>query len=174
VPPLLTLATGVALATGVRVTSGLAPNLKWPNDLLFGGRKFAGVLAESCLQPDGAAPAVVVGFGINIRPGAHPPEVAAHATSIEEEVGHAVDRGLLLAECLVAFAERYHEMQEGSGDAVLAAWCELSKMGRPVEWDEAGQVRHGVAESVDKTGSLVVRTDGGLVRLVAGEVRWTR
>ena len=174
VPSLLTLAAGVALADGVRAASGLEARLKWPNDVLAGGRKLAGILAESCLQPDGAAPAIVLGFGINVRAAAHPPAVAALATSLEEELGRTVDRGLLLAECLAALAARYGDLQGGRSAGVLAAWRDRADLERPVEWDDAGQPRRGVAVAIDEAGALVVRTGSGLVHLTAGEVRWTR
>lgn len=174
VPPLLTLAAEVALADGVRAATGLETRLKWPNDVLAGERKLAGVLAESCLQPDGAAPAIVLGFGINVRRAVHPPAIAVLATSLEEELGREVDRGLLLAECLAALAVRYGDLKDGRSVEVLAAWRARAELDRRVEWDEAGGARRGVAVAVDEEGALVVRAAGGLVRLSSSEVRWIR
>ena len=173
VPPLLTLAAGVALAEGMQAASGLNPQLKWPNDVLFGGRKLAGILAESCLQPEGVAPAIVLGIGINVRASLHTLSVKEIATSLEEELDRKVDRGLLLAECLVALATRYADLQGGRATDVLTAWRARADLGRPVEWKVGGRLCHGVAETVDETGALAVRTDGGLVLLTSSEVRWT-
>jgi BirA family biotin operon repressor/biotin-[acetyl-CoA-carboxylase] ligase len=105
VPP-LTLAVGVGLCDGLRALGATAAGLKWPNDVLVGGRKLAGVLCES------AGDAVVVGIGVN-RDGAAadlPPEVAARAITLAEVVGRAVGREDLLAAVLDGLApwiERY-------------------------------------------------------------------
>jgi BirA family biotin operon repressor/biotin-[acetyl-CoA-carboxylase] ligase len=167
VPP-LTIAAGLAVAEGIQIATGLATRLKWPNDVYIGERKLAGMLAEA------GGDFVVLGIGINVLPAAYPPDVAARATSLEGELGRAVDRGLLLAECLAALAVRYGELQRGDGDAVLQAWRQraASTLGRTVRWDAAGLAREGVAENIDATGALIVRTDTGPVRLISGEVQW--
>ena len=170
--PLLTIAAGVGVADGIQTATGLVPDLKWPNDVFVGGRKAAGVLAEATSSAAGTY--VVLGFGINVSPAAYPPEVADRATSLEREVGRAVDRGLLLTECLCGLAERYQDLTSGRREAVLEAWRgrAASMRGRSVQWNEAGGVREGVAESIDDTGALVVRTSAGLARVTAGELRW--
>jgi BirA family biotin operon repressor/biotin-[acetyl-CoA-carboxylase] ligase len=160
------------VADGIRIATGLVPDLKWPNDVFVSGRKVAGVLAEATSSTAGTY--VVLGFGINVSPAAYPPEVAARATSLERELGRAVDRGLLLAECLCSLAERYHDLLSGRRDAVVEAWRvrAAATAGRLVQWDEAGGAREGVADSIDDTGALVVRTNTGLARVMSGEVRW--
>jgi BirA family biotin operon repressor/biotin-[acetyl-CoA-carboxylase] ligase len=171
--PLLTIAAGVALAEGIQAATGLAPALKWPNDVYLGGRKVAGILAEAGAVGAGA-PHVVLGFGINVLPAALPPELAHRATSLEGELGREVDRALLLASCLCALAARYAALRGGRAAGVLDAWREKAAplLRRPVEWDGDGTRARGVAEGIDEAGALLVRTDGGIVRLIAGEVRW--
>jgi BirA family biotin operon repressor/biotin-[acetyl-CoA-carboxylase] ligase len=166
--PLLTIAAGLAVAEGIQHATGLATRLKWPNDVYVGERKLAGMLAEA------GAGFVVLGIGINVLPAAYPPDVAGRATSLEGELGRAVDRGLLLAECLAALAARYGDLQRGDADAVVHAWRQraASTLGRTVRWDVAGLAREGVAETIDATGALIVRTDAGPVRLISGEVQW--
>ena len=189
VVPLLTLAAGVAVADGVRTATGLTTVLKWPNDVYVGspsfslgpgpstplgpGRKLGGILAEAGTSPAGVS-YVIVGVGLNVRPAAYPPEVASRATSLEGELGHEVARGPLLAECLAAFAGRYDDLQHDRTGAVLLAWraYAMPLFGRAVEWDDRGRVRRGVAEDVDATGALVVRTGQGTLRVIAGDVRW--
>lgn len=167
--PLLTIAAGVAVADGIRSASGLEPRLKWPNDVHVGDRKVAGVLAEA----DNCS-TVILGIGINVMPAAYPPDIAARATSVEGELGRPVDRGLLLAECLSALAARYASLRRGDAAVVMDAWRAraASTLGRAVQWDAAGVAREGVAEDIDETGALVVRTDDTLVRVISGEVRW--
>ena len=76
---LLTLASGVAIAEAVRAVTGLPAEIKWPNDVMIGGRKLAGILAEAAVQA-GALQFIVVGFGVNLQPAAYPPRacVACH------------------------------------------------------------------------------------------------
>ena len=168
VAALLTIAAGVAVAEGIAAATGLAADVKWPNDVHAGGRKLAGILAE------GAVSHVVLGIGINVRPASYPPDVAARATSIEAALGRPVDRGLVLAECLVALAVRYRQLQNGHGRLVVDAWRRHAApiMGRRVEWGSAGQLQTGVADNIDDDGSLVVRIASGTCRIRSGEVRW--
>jgi len=172
---LLTIAAGVAVAEGIQSATGLAADVKWPNDVYAHGRKVAGILAEaSSSNAAGAIQHVIVGAGINVMPAAYPPDVAGRATSLEAELGRPVDRGLLLAEYLCALAARYDDLQSGRAAAVVGAWRAraASMLGRRVQWQSAGATCDGVALDIDDTGALVVRTAGGPVRVTAGEVRW--
>ncbi len=162
---LLTLAAGVAVRDGVHAATGLAADLKWPNDLIVGTRKLAGILAEG-IAIGSRDQAVIVGVGVNVRPGAYPPEVEARATSLEGELGRPIDRGLLLSEILIALCDR---LAQRPGD-ILQAWRAASPnaMGTRVEWDG----RHGTTAGIDDSGALLVKTNAGIERIIAGEVRW--
>jgi BirA family biotin operon repressor/biotin-[acetyl-CoA-carboxylase] ligase len=167
--PLLTIAAGVAVAEGIQAASGLEPRLKWPNDVYLGDRKVAGVLAEA----DNCS-IVILGIGVNVMPAAYSPAIASRATSIEDELGRPVDRGLLLAECLSSLAVRYDSLRNGTAAAVMDAWRAgaAPTLGRRVRWDAAGVAHEGVAENIDETGALLVRTASGLARVISGEVHW--
>jgi BirA family biotin operon repressor/biotin-[acetyl-CoA-carboxylase] ligase len=169
----VTLAAGVARAEGIEEATGLAPHLKWPNDVYVGARKLAGILAEGGASAKGL-PYVVLGFGINVLPASYPPEVASRATSLEGELGRPVDRGALLAASLVRFAARYTDLREGRRAAVLDAWRRRAApmLRRAVEWQSDGAARHGVAEDIDGSGALLVRVGADVVRVISGEVRW--
>jgi len=162
---LITLAAGVAVRDGVQSATGLAADLKWPNDLIVGPRKLAGILAEgiSIGSPDQA---VIVGVGVNVQPAAYPPEVAARAVSLEGELGRSIDRGLLLSEILIALWDR---LAQRPGD-ILQAWRAASPnaTGTRVEWDG----RHGTTAGIDDSGALLVKTSAGIERIIAGELRW--
>ena len=167
---LTTLAAGVALVEGVRAATGLAPAVKWPNDLYVGRRKLAGILAE------GAGDAVVLGYGINLLPAAYPPVLAERVTALESELGRAVDRGSVFAETLCALARRYDDLLEGRFDAILDAWRALapSAQGTRVSWNAstAGGPQSGVTAGIDDRGALLVRTGDRIERIVAGELSW--
>jgi BirA family transcriptional regulator, biotin operon repressor / biotin---[acetyl-CoA-carboxylase] ligase len=170
---LLTIAAGVAIAEGVHAASGLDACVKWPNDVHVGSRKLAGILAEAGSSA-GAVDHVVLGFGINILRAAFPPDVAARATSIESELGRAVDRGLVLAECLAALSNRYGMLRRDGAADVVAAWRAraATQMGRVVEWQGDRGARRGLAHDIDSSGALLVRVDDQIVRVISGEVRW--
>lgn len=172
--PLLTIAAGVAVAEGIQAAAGLAADVKWPNDIYVHGRKVAGILAEASASNAAAIQHVVIGAGINVMPATYPPELVNRATSLEAELGRAVDRGLLLAEYLCALAARYRDLQDRRGDAVVAAWRgrAASMLGRRVQYDVRGATHDGVALDIDETGALMVRTAAGPMRVTAGEVRW--
>lgn len=170
---LLTMAAGVALSEAIEAATGLPTSLKWPNDIYAGSRKLAGILAEAGTT-GGAIDHAVVGFGINLVPAAYPPDVALRATSVESEIGRAVDRGLVLAESLAAISERYLELRGGGRQRIVERWRRraAATLGRSVEWDSPAGVREGIAEDVDERGALIVRCGGDRVGLMSGEVRW--
>ena len=90
---LVTLAAGVALAEAVQRSTGLAPAIKWPNDLLVGPRKLAGILAEGVQHSEGSGlRSVVLGYGVNVSPAAYPVELSDRVTSLESELGRPIDR----------------------------------------------------------------------------------
>jgi BirA family biotin operon repressor/biotin-[acetyl-CoA-carboxylase] ligase len=163
--PLVTLAAGVAVRDGVHAATGLAANLKWPNDLIVGTRKLAGILAEG-LAIGSRDQAVIVGVGVNLQPAAYPPDVEARATSIEGELGRPIDRGLVLSRILMALGDR---LAQRPGD-ILQAWraASPSAVGTRVEWDG----KHGTTAGIDEGGALLVKTNAGIERIIAGEMRW--
>jgi BirA family biotin operon repressor/biotin-[acetyl-CoA-carboxylase] ligase len=107
--PGLTLVAARAVAEAVAACTRVTPRVRWPNDVLVGERKLAGVLAEGVV---GAAPFVVLGVGINVaqRANAWPPALQGHAVSLAE-LGHPVARETLLAAVLAELAARYEALR---------------------------------------------------------------
>ena len=173
IAPLLTIMAGASIADGIRQATGLSVTVKWPNDLFVERRKLAGILAEGGSSPV-AGHHVVLGFGINVSAAAYPPDVASRATSLELELGRPVDRGLVLGECLAALALRYEQLSAGHARAVLDAWrAHAGRMlGRHVECTIGLRSMSGIAENIDDSGALLVRTPSGVVRVISGEVIW--
>lgn len=172
---LLTLAGGVAICEAVRESTGLQAVIKWPNDLLApeGRRKLAGILVEGSATA-GRVEYAVFGFGLNIGASAYPSDLRGRATSLEEELGRAVDGESVLEFCLAKLAGRYDDLKQGRGAIVLARWSELSpdSRGTRVEWVRDGEVVRGVSAGIDADGALLVRTGQGIERIVSGEVTW--
>ncbi len=176
---LLTLTAGLALAEGIQAATGLAPDIKWPNDLVVGRRKLAGILAEAMAPAPQACGGgddlhVVLGFGINVSAAAYPPELRERATSLESELGRAADRAMVCAESLAALARRDQDLMAGRFDAILDGWRRRApgSRGARVRWEDAAGPRTGVTAGIDDRGALLVRTGDAVQRLVAGEVLW--
>jgi BirA family biotin operon repressor/biotin-[acetyl-CoA-carboxylase] ligase len=169
---LLTMAAGVAVRGAIARATGVTAQLKWPNDVVVGRRKLAGILAEG-LHLGTAEQAVVVGIGINVTGAAHPPDVADRATSLAA-CGAAIDAGVLEREVLLALAAAYDALCRGEADDILRAWREAapSAHGSRVEWDAPDGPRAGITSGVDDSGALLVSTPEAVERIVGGELRW--
>lgn len=178
--PFLTLAGGVAVATGIRAATGLPLEIKWPNDVVTARsngpgrpRKVAGILAEGSSGADGLQH-VVLGMGINLTPAAYPREIEGRATSLAAELGRDVEAGPVLAEVLAALAAELGPLAEGESRGLLARWRALAPVasGAAVECDSARGRVSGVTAGIAEDGALLVRVDGAIERIVAGEVIW--
>ena len=168
---LLTLTAGVALAEAVEVVTALRVDIKWPNDLLVGRRKLAGILAESAA---GDLAQIVLGYGLNVSAGALPAAVDRRATSLESELGRSVDRAALCAETLAAISTRYRDLLDGRFDAILDAWRNRSpsSRGARVSWNTPAGAQSGVTDGIDERGALLVRVSDRVERIVGGELTW--
>lgn len=166
----LTMLAGVAVCAALEQVAGVRPALKWPNDLLLGGRKAGGILVESGLAGDRLDYAVV-GIGLNVSAAPPPAQVQFPATALEAEAGRPIDRLALLAAILEAAAAHYAGLAEGR--ALPAAWqARLAWLGQPVVAHTADGELTGLAEGVDEDGALLVRlASGEQRRLLAADVR---
>jgi BirA family biotin operon repressor/biotin-[acetyl-CoA-carboxylase] ligase len=177
--PFLTLAGGVAVASGIRRATALPVHIKWPNDIVVeaaaspGRRKLAGILAEASSAGAGLE-YVVLGMGINIRSAAYPRELADRATSIETELGRIPDAAAVLADTLVALEEALDLLVAGHARELLDQWRALAPAARgtAVEWEGPSGTVTGTTAGIDDTGALLVRTISGIERIISGEVRW--
>lgn len=170
---LLTLASAVAAVEATTATSGLAPGIKWPNDLLLAGRKLAGILTEVSAETD-LVHYLVLGVGVNanIPAEAFPAELQGTATSLLAESGRAVDRAAWLRCFLQGFEKRYVAAQSGQFAALPAEWRRYSlTLGREVTVYLPGRSVEGTAVDIDEHGALQVRTAVGVETFPAGEIR---
>ena len=167
---LCTGALALAAADACRQVAGVEPVLKWPNDLLVGESKLAGVLAEAEFR-DGALAAVVIGIGINV---AWPGPEGAGGTCLDDLGGTAepVDRRVLL-ECLLGtLAARRPLLEEASGRAALADEVRRrsATLGQQVRVTLPEEQLTGLAATIDEAGHLVVETASGPRTVTAGDV----
>ena len=163
----LTMAAALALRDAVEEVTGLRAGLKWPNDLVVGDRKLAGVLAEAELDGEGHTEAVVIGLGCNVEWPSIPPDLEGIATSCNLEVGHPVDRAQVLDVFLSRLAERLEHLADVPGEYRDA----LVTLGRTVRVDLGDAAVIGTATGLDAAGRLVVTPDEGeAVTVAVGDV----
>jgi BirA family biotin operon repressor/biotin-[acetyl-CoA-carboxylase] ligase len=170
---LLTLAAGVAVRLAIARAAGLAAELKWPNDLMVGRRKLAGILAEGLGVGTGEE-SVILGIGINVFTASHRVDVATRATSLQDELGRTIDRARVLEEVLVAVSDARDSLCKGNTNDILHEWRAAAPLaeGAAVEWVTHHGRHRGTTAGIDDTGALLVRSAAGLERIVGGEVTW--
>jgi BirA family biotin operon repressor/biotin-[acetyl-CoA-carboxylase] ligase len=181
IPPqqasLITLMAAVATAEAIQKYSGLHPLIKWPNDILLGDRKVAGLLNEIHSEID-RIHFVILGIGVNLNMDGKvlSKEIGGMATSLKKETGEAVSRKAFL-QCLLEELECWYEifLKEG-GAAILRVWRERAKIkGKRVKVTSFGERMTGVAVEVDSDGALILETkDGKRKRILAGDVEYKR
>ncbi|WP_030907590.1 biotin--[acetyl-CoA-carboxylase] ligase [Streptosporangium amethystogenes] len=165
----LSLLVALAVASAVRKVAEVDVRLKWPNDLLIGGRKVAGVLAERIDN------AVIVGVGLNVSVRAEELPVET-ATSLAIEKAACVDRDPILRAALREIELHYREWSEADGDAeacgLRAAYLAVSAtVGQEVRVELPGErVLTGTATGVDGAGHLLVSSKGQEHALSVGDV----
>lgn len=171
--PPLTLCAAAAVARVLEAAAGESVKIKWPNDLLMGGRKVAGILAESRVV-SGDEPVVVIGTGINVNHTREqfPDELSASATSLRIESGRPVDREDLFLAILASFESAYgHYLASGPTSMLAEVDARLAWRGLTVEADSpAGAI--GRVSRIDEEGGLVLdRLDGRPLVIRSGSIR---
>lgn len=172
--PAITLVTAVALAMAVEKTTSLGAGLKWPNDLYLGGRKAAGILAETTGDPDRLRH-VVIGVGLNVNADieSFPEYLRDRATSLRIETGKVFRRVAILARFLDAFVECYGEFLSSGFGAMLPEWNRRDILkGKKVTLRHGGREARGIAVGVDESGMLLFRREASnkAERISSGEI----
>jgi len=167
VPP-MTLAIGIGVCDAAR-TAGAAAVLKWPNDVLVGGKKLAGVLVEAQSQ-GGKLDAVIVGIGVNLDTAP-----ADRSISLHEAAGEPVDRAAFVAS-LLSSVERWVDRYIASGlEAIIPAWQDRMAVGLAARATIDGAPLVGSVAGLDRDGALLLRDAGGnLHRVRSGDVEVVR
>ncbi|MEY2468143.1 MAG: BirA family transcriptional regulator [Actinomycetota bacterium] len=165
---LATAAVAMAGADAIALIAEVTPSLKWPNDLLIGDRKLAGVLTEVDGQTSDGSLAVVVGIGINCT---WPDEIPVEIADVAIAANHAAGRPVHREDVLDALLERLDERLDAGWDAVAREYrSRCATVGREVRVELADESFAGMAAEVESDGALVVITDDGPRRVVAGDV----
>jgi BirA family biotin operon repressor/biotin-[acetyl-CoA-carboxylase] ligase len=170
--PLITLLAGLAVREAIAEQTGLAADLRWPNDVLIGGRKLCGILTEMHAEPD-RIHFVAVGIGVNVNQTAMPDELGTLATSLRMASGRWTSRLELLAKLLV-WLERYYNRFLAEGPRpILERFAAVSSYarGKRVRIVTASESFTGITAGLEPNGVLrVQREDGRIETVLAGDV----
>ena len=168
--PSLIMVASLAVVHAVKAVTGLESQIKWPNDVLVKGKKVCGILIESGIRGTSVDYAII-GIGINVNLKASDfTDILPVATSLSDELGRDVSRLELLRRLLAEVENLYLSLPDG--ETVYREWRDsLITLGRKVRVSSGEAAYEGIAESVARDGSLLLRgLDGSLSRISAGDV----
>jgi BirA family biotin operon repressor/biotin-[acetyl-CoA-carboxylase] ligase len=160
--PLLTLVAGLAARDATAEELDSAPDIRWPNDLLVSGRKFAGILTEMHAEPDRIHYAVV-GIGINVNQSKMPAELAGIATSLKIASKKPHSRFELLVRLLRHFDRYYNQFVADGAQPILRRFAEVSSYfrGKHVRITTSTESFTGMTAGLEPSGVLRVSRDDG-------------
>ncbi len=169
---MLTLVSGMAVCDGIRAVCGLEAQIKWPNDIVIGGKKVCGILTEMSTELE-CINYVVAGIGVNVNNREFPEEIRDVATSLLLETGAMVSRSRIIAATMEAFEAYYARfMKYKSMKDLMDLYNErLANLGREVRVLGTDYSYEGTALGIDEMGELLVKTEDGKVHhVISGEV----
>jgi len=174
--PLVTLLAALAVRDALAEACALETDIKWPNDILAGGRKLCGILAETVETKPGRA--CILGIGINLSERAYPADLREHATSVEAAMGARADLERVLAALVRHLARRYAQLHAPAGRAeIVRDWSANSSYaaGKRVRVKAATETFSGTTRGLEPDGALRVELATGEIKLVrAGDVHALR
>jgi len=165
--PQISLLIALACIKGIKKATGIDCQVKWPNDIILGGKKLGGILCEINAETD-QIHFVVVGIGINVNSRDLPPE----ATSLLLNTKSNFLRLDIAKEILREIENCYLEAQQNNFSSLLSEWSQVCVLwGKRVKVKVANKTIEGEALNIDEKGYLVLRTDQGtLAKISAGDI----
>jgi BirA family biotin operon repressor/biotin-[acetyl-CoA-carboxylase] ligase len=167
--PYLIMIASLAVVHAIEAVAGAKADIKWPNDVLLDGKKVCGILIENEVRSKKVVYSVV-GIGINVDLAIIDyPEISVTAASLKSGPDPGF-KAKIIRSLLSEFERLYLELPDGK--SIYQAWrSRLVTLGKKVKATSANEIIEGIAESVDESGTLIIRQpDGNLVRVVAGDV----
>jgi BirA family biotin operon repressor/biotin-[acetyl-CoA-carboxylase] ligase len=174
--PLLTMLAGIAAHSAINAQTGVAPELKWPNDLLLNGKKIGGILTEMHAEPSQIR-FVIIGCGINVNQEDFPGDLSGVATSLRRETGRSHSRLELLVRLLAEFETDYNRFLREGPAVVIERFQQVSTFanGKRVRVDNGVHSYAGVTAGLSPEGLLLVKKyDGQIQAVIAGDVTEVR
>ena len=168
--PYMIMLSALAVSGSIQQVTGLKPQIKWPNDVLIKEKKVGGILIENDIRQK-ILKYTIIGIGMNVN--LHIPdyaEISSTATSLSDESGREVSRLEILRQVLIEMEKLYLSLPHG--DVIQEKWkAQLVTLGQKVQVNLGDRIYYGVAESVTRDGTLLLRqNDGSIVRISVGDV----
>lgn len=173
----LTVASATALRRAIQSETGLKPEIKWPNDILIGRKKVAGILTELSAELDKVRHVIIgIGLDANLDSNEFPAELKKTATSLKIEAGETISRAELAVAILRELDKDYSRICDGIFSEVADEWEEnCATIGKNVTVQIGERKIRGRAESLDDDGALLLRTEHGhLERITGGDVTFEK
>jgi BirA family biotin operon repressor/biotin-[acetyl-CoA-carboxylase] ligase len=170
--PLFTLGTAVAMHNAAERYSGLDIDIKWPNDLLIGGKKICGILSEIQAEVD-LLQNMIIGVGVNVNHEALPPDITDRATSLRIASGRIQSRLEILLEFFEEFESIYMDFERKGPRSIIDQWTRHSSFatGRRIEIHDGVRKIAGVTRGLNPLGALRIEQKGGqLEEVYSGDV----
>lgn len=167
--PKITLMTAVSISEAIKKITGLSVLIKWPNDIVVGGKKLAGILTELDAEAD-KIKFINIGIGINVN--SSKSFLPKESTSLKEEIGTELSRIELAREVLRAIESNYFILKDKGFKPILEKWLASSAiLGKRIEISSQNRIICGEAQDIDMDGALLVRQDTGFIeRVLSGDV----
>jgi BirA family biotin operon repressor/biotin-[acetyl-CoA-carboxylase] ligase len=168
---LIPLAAGIAVAETLTAIYGVAPDIKWPNDIMIGGRKACGILVESSIEGN-RVDFAILGIGVNLGQEEFPDDIRATATSLLKETGLLIAADDLLSPLLDRL-ERWYGLVATDPDEVIKRWEASSTYARDcrVTISSNDGMLEGITAGLNPAGSLLVElSDGDRREIFSGDV----
>jgi BirA family biotin operon repressor/biotin-[acetyl-CoA-carboxylase] ligase len=165
--PYLIMSASLAVSNAIKQVTGIEADIKWPNDVQINGKKVCGILIENSIKGNAVEYAVTgIGININVKTKDYP-DIENTATSLSQETGQDIPIADFTQKLLKEL-----EIQYLAGAGVYDAWRDkLITLGKNIRATSGDSVFEGVAESVERDGSLVLRqSNGETINISAGDV----
>lgn len=162
--PQLTLLAAVAIVQAIEEQTGIAAEIKWPNDILINGKKVVGILTELQAEAD-QVHSVIVGTGINVNQLAadFPEELQETATSLRLASGEKIDRAALVQTIMSTFEKRYEDYLAYGFEPIKLLWESYAlTLNRELTARTLNGTFHGKALGIDEEGVLILETSDGI------------
>jgi BirA family biotin operon repressor/biotin-[acetyl-CoA-carboxylase] ligase len=171
----ITLAAGVAVAEALQPLCRARIMLKWPNDIVIGGLKCGGILAEADLSKVNS-PLVVLGIGLNLHmpPEGYPQDIADRAGALADQSDGSLDPGSLLETLVTHIDGVLAELEQQEWPGIRRRWQQrdITKAKRLTWLTAKGKVINGVSQGIDENGLLFIRDDSGTIHeVLSGDVQ---
>jgi BirA family biotin operon repressor/biotin-[acetyl-CoA-carboxylase] ligase len=172
---IISLMAGLAVRAAIEEVTGIKPDLRWPNDVMIGEKKFCGILTELSAEVMRVRH-VVIGIGINVNHDQFPDELQPIATSLRIESGRPWSRVAIAGALLKSLDAEYRAFVQDADSArqsIIRRFETNSTWARNAEVTVEDEAYDGVTTGLDERGFLRVRTAGGVRTVLSGGVRKT-